>query len=210
MLQYYEQRYPEYEAIYAKPERQVDLVWLEARIRELTSYKCVYEIACGTGYWTRRLASFAERVHATDVSQKLVDLAVSGCASDNVTSETADAFNIPKSQNFNCVLAGFFYSHVLIKQQSPFLKGLAESFLPGTRVVLFDNRYVEGSNTAVSRCSDEGDTYQTRLLSDGSSHEVLKNFPTESELKTTCAPFLRDLEVMECQYYWLVTGIISD
>jgi len=48
--------------------------------------------------------------------------------------------------------------------------------------VFFDNRYVEGSSTPISRRDAQGNTYQARKLDNGSAHEVLKNFPTEREL----------------------------
>lgn len=45
MLQYYEQRHPDYEAIYEKPERQDGLFWLEDRLKDVVSGKRVLEIA---------------------------------------------------------------------------------------------------------------------------------------------------------------------
>jgi 2-polyprenyl-3-methyl-5-hydroxy-6-metoxy-1,4-benzoquinol methylase len=210
MLQYYEQRHPEYEAIYAKPERQEDLAWLEGQIQELVFGKRVYEIACGTGYWTRRLAVTALSVHATDASQQLAAAAVSSCTAGNVTEGTADAFDVPESPDFDCVLAGFFFSHVRLEQQGEFLRGLANAFEPGTRIILFDNRYVEGSSTPISRHTDDGDAYQMRKLSDGSSHEVLKNFPTGRELRSVLDPFCCEVEVRESQYFWLATGLIDE
>ena len=65
MLDYYEQRQPEYEAIYARPERQQDLAWLEREIVQRVSGRRVLEIACGTGYWTRRIAPAVLSVVAT-------------------------------------------------------------------------------------------------------------------------------------------------
>lgn len=209
MLEYYEQRQPEYEAIYAKPERQEDLAWLETQLLEFVSGKRVFEIACGTGYWTRRLAVSAASVHATDASSRLVESAVASCTTGQVTGGTTDAFDVPNSPGYERVVAGFFYSHVLLRQQSEFLRGLARAFDPGTRVALFDNKYVEGSSTPISRHSDGVDTYQTRKLSDGSSHEVLKNFPTHRELELALDPFCREIEVLESKYFWLATGALG-
>ena len=49
-------------------------------------------------------------------------------------------------------------------------------------MVFFDNCYVEGSSTPLSRTDAAGNTYQSRRLDDGSTHEVLKNFPAKKAL----------------------------
>ena len=50
--------------------------------------------------------------------------------------------------------------------------------------MLLDNLFVAGSSTPISERDDDGNTYQTRKLRDGTTHRVLKNFPTESELRS--------------------------
>lgn len=105
MLEYYEKRQPEYEAIYSKPERQDDLAWLECQIAGLASGKRVLEVACGTGYWTRRIAEVATCIHATDASRKLATSAMESCSSCNVTSGTMDAYDVPFSPEFDCLVA---------------------------------------------------------------------------------------------------------
>jgi hypothetical protein len=52
---------------------------------------------------------------------------------------------------------------------------------------MLDNRYVEGSSTPVTERDAEGNGYQSRKLADGSTHLVLKNFPTEAELRSLAA-----------------------
>lgn len=110
MLEYYEQRQPEYESIYNKPERQHDLAWLEHQLAGLASGKRVLEIACGTGFWTRRMAKVATTVHATDASQQLASFAAESCPSDNVTTGTLDAYDVPSSPDFDCLVIGYLLS----------------------------------------------------------------------------------------------------
>jgi demethylmenaquinone methyltransferase/2-methoxy-6-polyprenyl-1,4-benzoquinol methylase len=68
-----------------------------------------------------------------------------------------------------------------------------------------DNTYVEGSSTPVSRRDPDGNTYQARRLADGSSHEVLKNFPSTDELRRRLGRFGGKVEVREYEYYWVAT-----
>ena len=49
-------------------------------------------------------------------------------------------------------------------------------------MLIVDNRYVEGSNSRVTREDEQGNTYQRRQLDNGAEFEVLKNFPHRAEL----------------------------
>jgi hypothetical protein len=68
-----------------------------------------------------------------------------------------------------------------------------------------DNRYVPGSNHAITRTGPDGDTYQLRRLHDGREYEVLKNFPTREQLAADLAPWAAGLQYTELPYYWLAS-----
>ena len=51
--EYYAARAGEYDRIYQKPERQVDLRKIESWLQTTLAGRAVLEIACGTGYWTQ-------------------------------------------------------------------------------------------------------------------------------------------------------------
>jgi SAM-dependent methyltransferase len=72
---YYRERAPEYDAIYAKPERQEDLGRLRALLVELVAGKSVLEIAAGTGYWTTALSTSARSIVATDLNDETLEIA---------------------------------------------------------------------------------------------------------------------------------------
>jgi hypothetical protein len=93
-----------------------------------------------------------------------------------------DAYALPDRPPHDALFAGFWWSHVPLARLDAFLAGAARAVAPGAVVAFLDNRYVEGSSTPLSRRDAEGNTYQTRKLDDGSTHEVLKNFPSEREL----------------------------
>ena len=68
MIAYYAQRAAEYERVYASPRWQEDLERIRERIRAVFAGRRLFEVACGTGYWTRYAAERALGVHATDVN----------------------------------------------------------------------------------------------------------------------------------------------
>jgi demethylmenaquinone methyltransferase/2-methoxy-6-polyprenyl-1,4-benzoquinol methylase len=66
MVSYYAERAAEYERIYHKPERQADLRQLRSFVERTFADADVFELACGTGYWTEILSRTAALVVATD------------------------------------------------------------------------------------------------------------------------------------------------
>jgi len=207
METYYAQRAAEYEKIYEKPERQADLARLRTDLPALFKGERVLEIACGTGYWTPLIAARAESVLALDYAEETLSIAKSKTyAKRNVRFEQGDAYALPAwPEKFSACYAGFWWSHVPLARLDSFLEGLHGRLEPGARVAFMDNRYVEGSSTPLSRRDPDGNTYQQRRLGDGSSHEVLKNFPTAQEMRSRLSPFGTDVGFSEYEYYWVAT-----
>jgi hypothetical protein len=71
-------------------------------------------------------------------------------------------------------------------------------------VLFLDNRYVEGSSTPISELDAEGNRYQLRLLPDGTRVRVLKNFPSQRELRERVSPFTATLRFDLLEYYWIM------
>jgi demethylmenaquinone methyltransferase/2-methoxy-6-polyprenyl-1,4-benzoquinol methylase len=205
LRQYYAARAREYERIYAKPERQADLRRLEALLPEMLAGRRILELACGTGYWTQFIARKSESVLAVDASPETLELAAAKqLPPDRVEFRGADVYDLPAELGlFDGAFAGFWWSHVPVREHARFLKSLDRRLLPGSRVALLDNRYVEGNSTPISHRDADGNTYQRRVLEDGSEHVVLKNFPTWGELSAVFAPFGNDMQLTELEYYWV-------
>ena len=180
---YYAARAPDYDAIYAKPERQKDLRELEAWIPDLFRGKSVLEVACGTGYWTRLYAPEATRVVAVDAAQETLAIARARKGNETVRFLAGDAYALPESLGiFEAAFAGFWLSHVPNRDLCRFLTNLHARLESDASVVFIDNLYVEGSSTPIAETDADGNTYQLRTLRDGSTHRVLKNFPTQDDL----------------------------
>jgi SAM-dependent methyltransferase len=208
MQAYYAARATEYDAIYAKPERQPDLRAIEAWLPPWFEGRNVLEIACGTGHWTPWIARTAKHVVALDAAAETLQIAATRVPSAHVRLVVGDAYALPDTlETCNGAFAGFWWSHVPKARQHAFLRGLHARLDAASPVVLLDNLYVEGSSTPISDRDAEGNTFQTRTLRDGSEHQVLKNFPTESELLQTFHGFGERLCVTRWTHYWALSYV---
>jgi SAM-dependent methyltransferase len=204
LADYYERRAPDYDAVYAKPERQADLGRLQALLPPLFADRSVLEVAAGTGYWTQFLAPVAREVYATDYNAAPLAIARSrSYPRGNVRFGRADAFAL--SGSFDAAFVGFWWSHMMLGDVDRFLAGLCSCLRPGSVAAIVDNRYVEGSNYPITRTDNSGNTYQQRSLPDGSTYEVLKNFPTAAELVAIASRHGSGADVVELDYYWMLT-----
>ena len=206
--EYYSQRATHYEDIYQRPERQAELQDLASHLQNLLRGKYVLEVACGTGYWTECYADLAGSVLATDNNPDMLKLArAKSVLAQRVQFQQADATDLPKG-TFNASLAGFLWSHLKRSEQSPFLESLQKACGSGTLLIMFDNCYVEGDSTPIARTDLEGNTYQIRRLPDGSRHEVIKNYPTDSTLRKKMTGYARDIRIVRNQHFWMLTCVL--
>lgn len=233
---YYAARAAEYDRIYLKPERQADLRQIEAWLPAHFAGRRVLEVACGTGYWTRLIAPVATHTLALDAAPETLDIArrrvQMGLHSDEnsavpqgmqldhqpnalrprVVFSLGDAYAlrsvIEPSQRFDAAFAGFWWSHVPRVRLREFLQGLHACLEPGALVVFLDNRFVPGSSTPVSAEDAQGDTWQQRKLDDGSTHRVVKNFPTEPQLREAVSELASDVSITTWDHYWALEYLV--
>jgi SAM-dependent methyltransferase len=204
---YYAKRAGSYEDVYRKPERQADLAILHERVPEALRGQRVLEIACGTGYWTGRIADSAAAVLATDINPEVIEIArAKGLPADKVEFALADAFDLQLDGAFSACFAGFWWSHVKRQDQAGFLARLREKLGKDALLVMLDNVYVEGGSTPIARTDPQGNTYQIRTLPDGERHEVLKNFPSDSALRKKLGAAVKDIRILRLEHYWMLTG----
>ena len=205
IVSYYRDRAKEYEKIYSKPERQSDLLLAEQIFRDTFADKDVFEIACGTGYWTQKISATAKNILATDINDTVIEVAKSKNYSPaKVDFQTADIFELTNNNKHESLFGGFIWSHIKLQDLNKFIgavNNLVHSF--GT-LVFMDNNYVDGSNHPVTDKDDFGNTYQTRTLENGAKHNVLKNFPTEKFIKQLLTGKATDVEFISLQYYWIL------
>ena len=134
-LDYYRRRAGEYEAIYAKPERQADLARLRSSIPARLAGRRVLEVACGTGYWTR--ARVAHRGAASSPPTPPRNPCASRSAKDYprprraISSWPMPTRSTRRSAASTRALAVFWWSHVPLSRIAEFLASLHRA--PGAR-----------------------------------------------------------------------------
>jgi SAM-dependent methyltransferase len=205
LVTYYRLRANEYDRVYEKPERQTDLRAIKVTLGEAAAHRHVLELAAGTGYWTPTISRAARSVVATDINPETLALARQREYGDaNVEFRLADAFT-PQliAGDFDCVVAGFFMSHIPRDSVGSFLDAVSAR-VPTGRIVLFDNNYVDGSSTAIATHSPTGDAYQTRRLDNGETFDVLKNFYRVDELECLASAHSASYSIDYLDHYWFL------
>lgn len=206
MTAYYARRAMEYERIYQKPERQKDIHYLADILKTVFKGRDVLEVACGTGYWTVLIAQSARSILATDYNRQVIEIAMhKDYKKCKISFLESDAYSLSNTAgDFTGGFCGFWWSHIPKARIQEFLRIFHLKLQDDALVVMMDNKYVEGSSTKLSRTDSDGNTYQLRRLQDGSQHEVLKNFPTEEEIRTAIEGCSDNFFFIDLHYYWLV------
>jgi ubiquinone/menaquinone biosynthesis C-methylase UbiE len=205
LITYYKNRAKEYERIYDKSERQDDLLKASKELQAIFAGKNVLEIACGTGYWTEKIAKTAGSVLATDINESVISIArQKHFSKDNVKFLVRDLYELNLDEKAGSVFGGFIWSHIPLQDIDGFLNKIIALVMEGGTVVFMDNNYVEGSNHPISDTDVHGNTYQTRNLEDGSAHRVLKNFPTREFLVNKLKNKAEEINFINLEYYWIL------
>ncbi len=205
MVSYYKDRAEEYEKIYSKPERQEDLKNATEILQTIFKGKSVLEIACGTGYWTERIAQGAASIFATDINETVIDVAKrKSILNTQVSFGVTDIYNFSSLDKYESLFGGFIWSHIKLQDIKKFLFNVNNLVYPGGTVVFIDNNFVEGSNLPITNTDGKGNTFQTRKLEDGTTHLVLKNFPKEIVLRHKLKNIATEVRIINLTYFWIL------
>lgn len=203
MIAYYKARSNEYEKIYSKPERQADILKATEILQAIFKEKEVFEIACGTGFWTEKISSTAHSVTASDINEPVINIARAKNLS-NVSFNIANLYDLNPSVKNECLFAGFIWSHIKLQELGHFIDTINKLVKRGGEIVFMDNNYIEGSNLPVTETDTRGNTYQVRKLEDGTIYKVVKNFPAEKFIRKVLQGHATDVNFISLPYYWIL------
>ena len=203
MKDYYKERAPVYDRVYAYPERQDNLRFLENYVPDQFDGKNVVEIAAGTGYWRQFVSQRAKSILATDITAEAlaqINFRDTKCA---VETRVADAYSMDNIEGgFDGAFAGLWFSHIPVERRREWLAALHSHLDSGATVFLLDNSRAQCERLPLSHTDDQGNTFQERETDSGERYQVLKNFPTESELIELTTDLGCDHRFSEMDHFW--------
>ena len=207
MVRYYARRAGEYERVYDTPAWQPALAEIRRRIADVFAGRRVFEVACGTGYWTAEVARVAAGVHATDVNEETLQIArARAWPRGNVTFARADAYAASSAgPAFDAGLAGLWLSHVDRARLAPFFDAFHSHLEASAPVLLFDERDHPLRPPRETRVDGAGNRYEARALLNGERFEIVKNFFDEAALRDVLGVRAAGLRFEELRGFWLAT-----
>ena len=212
MITYYAHRAAEYERVYGSPRWQDDLAQIREQIRAAFAGRRVFEVACGTGYWTRYAAERALAVHATDVNDDTLALARAKTYAAPISFEHRDAYRpATEPARFDGGLAALWLSHVDLSRLDGFLRAFHSHLLPGATVFMFDER-VTGERerrAPTSRTDEAGNRYEMRRLESGAQFEIVKNAFDAASLERAIGPCATGLVYRELANFWTLQYAVA-
>jgi len=190
MNEYYNLRAPwhDYYMEYTSIEK------MERRLQPIIKYieeyiydKNILEIGCGTGNWTQILAKNAHLVLATDSSPAVLEIARNKLAGfKNISFRLADAYTLNGVEGkFDCLFASDWWSHIPKSKINSFLDTITGKLIPESYILCLDMSYNEFFRNEPSHIDNDGNRISMRKLPDGAEYQVIKNFPTEDELRNS-------------------------
>jgi SAM-dependent methyltransferase len=186
-LQYYRARAAEYDEWFFRQGRYdhgalqraewfEDIAVVETALRTAAPPGDVLELACGTGLWTRHLATMHKHIVAVDASPEAVAINKTRVNSDRVEYILADLFSwSPPDAAFDMVFFGFWLSHVPMTRFDAFWRVVENALRPGG-VAFFVDSLREQTSTAVDQGPLDDSGIIVRKLNDGRSFRVVKVF----------------------------------
>jgi len=136
----------------------------------------VLELACGTGLFTRHLASRVEHLTAVDASPEVLAINRARVAAGNVEYVEADLFSWTPPRRYDAVFFSFWLSHVPQNRFETFWKMVADALDPDGAAYLIDSAF-DRTSTARDHVLPEQDAgIVARKLNDGREFRIVKLF----------------------------------
>ena len=114
-----------------------------------------------------------------------------------------DAYALPvSSRGFDGAFAGFWFSHVPLARVGSSCMDFTRRSCRARRSYFSTTASSTRAALPFTRRDADGNTYQLRRLDDGSTHRVLKNFPSTRELHQAVQGVASEVRHHEWQHFW--------
>ena len=163
----------------------------------------VLELAAGTGIWTERLVRTASTITAVDASLETIEINRAKVASAKVSYVQADLFSWLPERAYDAVCFGFWISHVPLERLDDFLSSVVAMLRPGGKVFFIDGRRTPDGSFAHDQPPAQNSQLTTRILNDGRTFEIVKNYYDPVDLAARCTQAGFDITVRETATYFL-------
>jgi ubiquinone/menaquinone biosynthesis C-methylase UbiE len=208
LIDYYRARAAEYEQAYYRhiPERRREIDDEAENLREMVRGKDILDLACGTGYWTQRMAQTAHFIAAVDISTEMLREAHKKEYDSPIEFVIADLYRLPfRTAAFDMITLGFWFSHQPKQEYDLFFRHLAQPVKDGGLIWMIDNNPpAEVSQVDSVRTDVYGNNYKRRYLQSGEEYVILKNYFSEDQLREVFAPYFTIKRIVFRMYYWSI------
>lgn len=206
MVEYYNQRAPEYEQIYYReiPKRRKEIDDEVLLLKEIAKNKTVLDAPCGTGYWTQFISETAHEIFASDISGEMINEAKKKKYIAPVNFVKSDLLKLPfENHSFDLFVLGFWFSHHPIQDYDLLFQLFKNMIKPDGKIWLIDNNYpAEGPKQEPVTIDEFGNNYKIRYLDNGQEFTILKNYFIKNELKSIFSPHFNIEKLTYNKYYW--------
>jgi demethylmenaquinone methyltransferase/2-methoxy-6-polyprenyl-1,4-benzoquinol methylase len=214
-IRYYRSRAGEYDEWFLRrgrydhgPERNAQWFGEVAEVaRALESFRPsgrVLELACGTGWWTKRLARSADALTAVDASPEVIALNRERVKDPAVRYVGADLFAWRPDERYDLVFFSFWLSHVPPDRFEEFWEKVGSWLAPGGRVFFIDSLRSSRDTTKDQPLErPEGDCRQQRRLNDGQVFRIVKIYYEPERLRQRLAGLGWAVEVRATPEFFL-------
>jgi len=198
MLDYYNERAPEYEEAYTLgtgtasiPDPEVfrtEAMSLSGIVRAF-AHGHLIDLACGTAYWLPHYADSCVQITLFDQSEKMLEEGRTKVADLGITDRCivlqGDFFEYEFGrQAYDCALVGFFLSHLTEAQESLLFAALRHMLQSSGRFLILDSAW----STERARFNAKVERQQRRL-NDGTEFEIYKRYCDRADIAEWAAKY---------------------
>lgn len=165
----------------------------------------VLELACGTGWWTHRIAERANSLVCLDASAEVLALNKKRLAKAGLSIpeyHQVDLFKWTPQDRYDVVFFSFWLSHVPSVRFDAFWRLIADALKPGGRVFFLDSLPAQSSTASNQSINTTGEI-QDRVLNDGQSFRIVKLYYDPVDLKKRLAQLGLDSQIHSTANYFL-------